>query len=365
MAGDRRRAERVSVRALVVEAPGAIAVQRREQRAAGPGDVRLAVLYAGICHTDHYILGGRHPAARYPLVPGHEVAGVVREVGAAVTSVGAGDRVAVMTDLPCGACAACRAGAERACSNRRQLGTSEDGGWQEELVVPASALVTLVGTDLSTADGALLEPAANGVAAVRAVGPVAGRRVVVIGPGPIGLLAAQCAQAEGASSVTVLGLPHDARRLEIARSLGLRAATPVGAEAAAEDASAVREQLPDGGADAVIQCAGAVAATRLALALVDDGGTVAVEGYAGDPTPIAVSPDELASRRLALVGVNGWTADDFRTARRCAAEGEIRLRPLATHVVGLDEVDRALALSRSYADGAVKVLLSPADEEAV
>jgi 2-desacetyl-2-hydroxyethyl bacteriochlorophyllide A dehydrogenase len=354
----------VSVRAVVVERPGAIAVQRRATRSAGDGDVRLSVLYAGICHTDHYIVGGRHPAARYPLVPGHEVAGVVRDVGAAVTSVGAGDRVAVMTDLPCGTCARCRAGVERACSNRRQFGTSEDGGWQEELVVPESALVTLAGTDLSAAEGALLEPAANGVAAVRAAGPVAGRRVVVIGPGPIGLLAAQCARAEGADAVTVIGLAHDASRLELARSLGLETADPVAPDLSADAAAALREQLPDGGADTVIQCAGAVAATRLARALLSDGGTVVVEGYAGDPAPVPVSPDELASRRLALVGVNGWTAADFAVARRHAAEGRIRLGPLATHVVGLEEVGRGLELSLSYASGAVKVLLAPSEEAA-
>jgi 2-desacetyl-2-hydroxyethyl bacteriochlorophyllide A dehydrogenase len=354
----------VSVRAVVVDRPGAIAVRRREPRAAGAGDVRLDVLYAGICHTDHYILGGCHPGARYPLVPGHEVAGVVREVGPAVTSVGAGDRVAVMTDLPCGACTACRSGADRACANRRQLGTSEDGGWQEEMVVPAFALVTLAGTELSAAEGALLEPAANGVAAVRAAGAVAGRRVVVIGPGPIGLLAAQCARAEGAGAVTVVGLAHDARRLELARSLGLDTAPPVGPDASMDEAAALCEQLPGGGADAVIQCAGSVSATRLALALVSDGGAVVVEGYAGDPAPVPVSPDELATRRLALVGVNGWTATDFLAACRHAAEGRLRLRTLATHVVGLEDVDRALELSRSYADGAVKVLLTPSGEEA-
>jgi L-iditol 2-dehydrogenase len=353
----------VSVRAVVVDGPGALAVRRREPRAAGAGDVRLDVLYAGICHTDHYILGGRHPGARYPLVPGHEVAGVVREVGPAVSSVAAGDRVAVMTDLPCGACAACRAGADRACVNRRQLGTSEDGGWQEEMVVPASSLVTLAGTALSTAEGALLEPAANAVAAVRAAGSVVGRRVVVIGPGPIGLLAGQCARAEGADVVTVVGLAHDARRLELARSLGLETAAPVGPDANPDEAAALREQLP-GGADAVIQCAGAVSATRLALALVSDGGAVVVEGYAGDPTPVPVSPDELATRRLALMGVNGWTATDFRAACAHAAEGRVRLRALATHVIGLEDVDEGLELSRSYADGAVKVLLAPSGAEA-
>jgi L-iditol 2-dehydrogenase len=354
----------VSPRAVVIEGPGALALRRREPSVAGPGDVRLDVLFAGICHTDHYILGGRHPAARYPLVPGHEVAGVVREVGTAVTSVAVGDRVAVMTDLPCGACAACRAGAERACADRRQLGTNEDGGWQDEMVVPAAALVPLGGTELSATAGALLEPAANGVAAVRASGSVAGRRVVVIGPGPIGLLAAQHARAEGAGSVTVVGLAHDGPRLELARSLGLRTASPVAPDAGADEAAALREELPEGGADAVIQCAGAVAATRLGLALVDDGGTVAVEGYAGDPTPIPVSPDQLASRRIALVGVSGWTSADFSTARRQAAEGLIRLAPLATHLVALDDVQRALELSTSYADGVVKVLLTPGGMEA-
>jgi 2-desacetyl-2-hydroxyethyl bacteriochlorophyllide A dehydrogenase len=352
----------VSMTAIVVSAPGHAGVERREPRAAGAADARVRVACAGICHTDHYILDGRHPAARYPLVPGHELAGVVCEVGAAVTSVGVGELVAVMSDVPCGTCARCRAGAEHACAHRRRFGTSEDGGWQEELVVPASALVALAGTDLSAAEGALLEPAANAVAAARAAGSLKDRRVAVIGPGPIGLLAAQCARADGARTVSLVGLAHDARRLEIGRSLGLDAALAISSEE--DEAAAVREQLPEGGADVVIQCAGAVAATRLAYGIVSDGGAVVVEGFAGDPAPIAVSPDDLAIRRLSLVGVNGWTAADFRTAHRLAAEGRIQLGPLATHTVALSEFDRGLELSTSYDAGVVKVLLRPDEREA-
>jgi L-iditol 2-dehydrogenase len=353
----------VSMTAIVVSGPGHAGVERREPRAAGAADARVRVACAGICHTDHYILDGRHPGARYPLVPGHELAGVVCEVGAAVTSVGVGELVAVMSDVPCGTCARCRASAQHACVNRRRFGTSEDGGWQEELVVPASALVGLAGTDLSAAEGALLEPAANAVAAARAAGSLVDRRVVVIGPGPIGLLAAQCARADGAGTVSLVGLAHDARRLEIGRSLGLDAALVIAGDED-EGAAAVREQLPEGGADVVIQCAGAVAATRLAYGIVSDGGVVVVEGFAGDPTPIAVSPDDLATRRLSLVGVNGWTPADFRTAHSLAAEGRIQLGPLATHTVALSEFDRGLELSTSYDAGVVKVLLRPDEREA-
>lgn len=348
----------MSVRGLRVHGPGSFGLDWHESGSMASDQVRVSLSYAGICHTDPYILSGRHPNVSYPLVPGHEMSGVVSEVGLGVEGVRVGDAVAVLSTLCCGRCSPCLAGLERQCRAPRFLGTTEDGGWQEELVVPELAIRVLTGTGVSLVEGAVLEPAANAYAAVEAGRLVGGENVVVVGPGPIGLLVAQQARAGGAGSVTVVGLPVDEDRLALARLLGANGTVVVDpAKDPVQARESLGEVIGDGQVDCVVQCAGAVGATRLALSLIGDGGRVILEGFSGSAERVHVSPDEITARSLTIAGVNGWTAKHFDAALERASRGVIDLRTVVTDIFLLDDYEEALR--RAVSPKAVKVAFSP------
>jgi L-iditol 2-dehydrogenase len=335
--------------AVVVGGPGEIGLEERPAPAPGEGEALVRVGLACICHTDHYILAGGHPAVRYPIVPGHEVSATVVAIGAGVRSVRPGDRVAIQTQLSCHRCPACADGRPADCPDVRQVGSTQDGGWQDLLVLPQDALYPIGG--LSLAEAALIEPAANGHAAVRSARVAEGDVVVVIGPGAIGLMALMMARLERPRRTIVVGRAVDERRLELARSLG--ADDVVGTDERAVEA--VMELTGGAGADAVIQCAGSVQATVTALAVAGRRGRVVIEGYAGRPGTISLSPDRLAVEQITLTGVNGWALADFEAALAHARARRLDLGALITHRYPLGDHAAAIARSQDYAGGAVRV----------
>jgi L-iditol 2-dehydrogenase len=335
--------------AVVMRRPGEIALEERPDPVPGDGEVLVEVAVATICHTDYYILDGTHPSVSYPIVPGHEFSAVVRDVGPGARSVRCGDRVAIQTQLGCHACRACADGRPADCAQVRQLGSTRDGGWQELLVLPEEALYPV--GDLSLTEAALIEPAANGHAAVRHADVAEGEVVVVVGPGPIGLMALMMARLKGAGSIIVIGRGHDRHRLRLARELG--ADQVVAADQTAADE--VLRLTGARGADAVIQCAGSVDAFALALAVVGRRGRVVVEGYAGVPDTVPVSPDRLAADQLTISGVNGWALADFTASIEHAQAGRLHLQSLVTDRFSLADYSDALARGRDYPGGVVKV----------
>lgn len=334
--------------AVVVERPGEVALEQRPEARPGEGEVLVDVAVATICHTDFYILDGSHPAVRYPVVPGHEFSGTVRDVGPGVISLRRGDRVVIQTQLACHVCPACVDGRPADCPRVRQLGSTADGGWQERLVLPEDVLYPV--GDMPLAEAALIEPAANGHAAVRRAGVREGDVVVVIGPGPIGLMALMMTRLHDAAQVIMIGRGHDRHRLELARSLGADCVF-------AFDEPDVDQvlRLTGGGADAVIQCAGSVDAAALALAVVARRGRVVLEGYAGVTDTIPISPDRLAAEQITITGVNGWALADFTAAIAHAQARRLQLGSLVTDRYPLTDYADALGRSRDYGGGVVKV----------
>jgi L-iditol 2-dehydrogenase len=338
------------VKAVVAGAPGRIALEERAVPTPAEGEVLVHVAYAAICHTDHYVLDGRHPAVRYPVVPGHEVSGRVVDAGAGVPAGVVGGKVAVQTEVGCGCCDRCARGQVGMCGAVRHLGSAVDGGWTEYVTVPARS-VTALGPEDSLLEGSLVEPSANGHAAVRVAEVRPGDLVLVTGPGPIGLLALQHALLKHPRAVILSGLEGDGFRLDVGRDLG---ATDVVAGGPEETAAAIRELTHGKGVDVVLQCAGAVEATRLALEVIADEGRIVIEGFAGSPETVAVSPDAMTTRRLRIEGVNSWEVRDFEAAARLLGSGKVRLRELVTHVYPLERFAEAIRES-TVTSRAVKV----------
>jgi 2-desacetyl-2-hydroxyethyl bacteriochlorophyllide A dehydrogenase len=307
----------------------------------GPGELLIAPTAVGICGTDVEIFEGRlvyfrEGWAKFPIVPGHEWVGDVVEVGDGVEGFAPGDQVTGETPLGCGRCARCLAGAYHLCALRTETGIlNRDGAMASRLVFPAAAAHGAGGIPARAA--ALLEPASVALNGVRR-GNVEGRGVLVVGAGTIGLLAAQCARAEGAAAV--LAADTRADRLALAAELGFAAHQ----DGAGEDAY-----------DVALVCAGGEAALGFALRTVRPGGTVVVLGLSGAAT-VPVDMDSVVVRDLAVHGVLG-SPHVWPDAIELVRAGRVRTEPLVSATFALSQAREAL--ERLSAPGSLKVLIEP------
>jgi threonine dehydrogenase-like Zn-dependent dehydrogenase len=307
---------------------------------------------AGVCGTDVEFFTGhmvylRTGEARYPVRIGHEWCGVVTRAGDEASAAWLGQRVTGDTMLGCGHCDRCRNGRQHLCADRFEIGIR--GGWPgalaEQLLVPASALLPLPDRIGATA-GALVEPGGNALRAVRAAQISPGQastaqRLLVMGPGTIGLLAALIARARGAE-VHLLG--QDDRSLRFARSLGFGLVW-------------VRATLPRVPFDAVIDASTGVELPALAAELVEPGGRISYIGLSAEPslldTRTLVLKDVTATGVLSASGGLAETISLY-------ADGAVDPEPIVAATVGLDDVATVLAGRRPPEWGdAPKVHIDP------
>jgi threonine dehydrogenase-like Zn-dependent dehydrogenase len=257
-----------------------------------PGHALVRVKAAGLCHTDIDVLHGRYGEGRFPLVPGHEYAGVVEAIAADVTRVQPGSRVAVDPNLPCGECKACRKGLTNLCRDLKAYGVTHNGGFAEFSVVKANHLHDIGELPFDVA--ALAEPLAcvvNGLgSADLKTGPFGSQNALVFGAGPIGLLLALSLKAEGVETVTVADINEN--RLSFAQELGLKAAVSGSQELLA------RKRDFDFVADAT----GIASVVEGMIDFTADGGTVLVFGVCAPDARISVAPFEIFRRQIKLVG---------------------------------------------------------------
>jgi 2-desacetyl-2-hydroxyethyl bacteriochlorophyllide A dehydrogenase len=322
----------------VVTGPGECAVQDVDPPAAAPGEVVVDVARVGVCGTDLEFFTGEmtylHDGhAAYPMRLGHEWCGVVSAVGNGVAEAWLGRRVAGDTMLGCGRCHRCRSERQHLCQDRFEVGIrgGKPGALAEQLAVPASSLVALPDVVDDTA-GAMVEPGANALRAVWAADVHPGDRVLVLGPGTIGTLAAQFARAAGAE-VHVLGEREPS--LSFARSLGLDGVWTAG-------------DLPRLAFDAVIDASTAASLPALALELVEPGKRVVYIGIAAVPSTIDTRT--MLLKDVTAVGVlSGSPA--LPGAVEAYADGSVNPRPLVAATVGLEQVGDVLAGRRPVGAG--------------
>jgi L-iditol 2-dehydrogenase len=299
----------------------------------------LEVAGAGICGTDLHIADDEFPSVP-PVTMGHEVSGVVAEVGEAVDGSWVGARVVTETYFStCGSCDSCRAGRINLCPSRRSIGSAVDGGFARLVHVPARGLHRIPDW-LGGPVAALVEPLACVCHSLLDPARVAaGDDVLVIGPGPVGLLAAQVSRASG-GEVHVRGTPRDELRLDAARGLGFAVS--------ATDGDPVE-------ADVVVECSGSAAGIAAALGAARRGGRVVQIGLAGKP--VEVPFDLVCFRELTVTSGNASTPASWRRALGLVEERRVELEPLLSEVVPLEEWERAFAATRSGAG--IKFVLVP------
>lgn len=317
------------MRALVMTAREQAAVQDIPEPAAGPGQVVVDVRRVGICGTDMAFFRGTMPfladgRASYPLRPGHEWAGVVAAVGDGVDAAWIGGRVTGDTMLGCRECDRCARGRQHVCARRFEVGVL--GGWHgalaEQLLVPATSVFPLPDT-VSDAAGAMVEPSANALRAVRDAHVSAGQRVLVIGPGTLGLMAVAFAVAAGAE-VQVIG--RSAAGLELATALGAASVSVTG-------------DIP-GDFPVVIEASGGAGMPALAVDLAEPGGVIVLMGISGEPS--LVDTRQAVTNNLTVIGnLSGSPA--MAATIEAFASGSVDPLPLIAATVPLEQAPEVFA----------------------
>ena len=316
----------------------------------GPGEVLIRVAVAGICGSDLHAFEGRHPFRRAPMVLGHEVSGDVVAVGLDVAGVASGDRVTVEPLRTCGSCRYCREGTYNLCTARISAGT---GGWlgtfAEYFSAPA-AQVHLLPRGLDHEVGVLAEPLAVGTHAVRLarVGP--GEKVLVVGTGPIGLLAGVASQARGAALVACTDV--NPARLAHAARLGMRIH-----DASSERLEDELRALAPDGFDVVLLSVTSARAFDQALRLARRAGRVMVIPIFTGPIAFDVSVAQL--NELEVKGSMIYTREDFAAALAILAARSRELGAVVTHSVRLEEIGAALRLLSDPRTSAMKIAVVP------
>ncbi len=286
----------------------------------GAGEALVHVEAAGICGSEIEGYLGRTPNRVPPLVMGHEFAGRVTTVGEGVSRGVIGRRAAVNPLVTCGRCVACREDLRNVCLHRGLVGIDLAGGFAEDVVVAANALVVL-SDECDPRLGALAEPFANGVHAIR-LGSAARvpKTALVLGAGTIGVLTMQAARIAGIALVAV-SEPHPARR-EQALRLGADAAYPTAAAALVAAA-----ELAEGGFELVIDAAGVEGSRRLAVEALRPAGVAVMVGLHSDAASLPFH--RVVRQQLTVHGSYAYTDEDFERAARWLAEGRVELGTLA------------------------------------
>lgn len=314
------------MRAIVKTGPGAenVVLQSIAVSETLPGLARIEVLATGICGTDIHVAHDEY-GYEAPVVMGHEILGRVVAVGAGDDADWIGKRVACETYFStCGVCDWCRAGRRNLCPFRRSLGSFENGGFAEFVVLPIINLHELPEW-LGEYDGALSEPLAC-VTQCLMDPPVvnAGDRVLVTGPGAMGQLAAQVAKAHG-GQVTLTGLPKDAERLAVAAEMGIVVTT---------------EPVDEGAFDVVLECSGSAPGAAAAFRAARRGARYVQIGIFGKDVTIPF--DTILYKELTATSGFASTATSWHNAMRLIEQKLVTLGPLVTKIVPLSQFSEAL-----------------------
>src|SRR6266446_3365552 len=344
----------MSMKALLLKAPGEAILTEVERPAIGPEDVLIRSRAVGICGSDVELYRGTRPEGfyRYPLVPGHEWAGEIVAVGERVRRLSPGDKVVSECFLFCGTCRNCRMGLTNLCeAGYDEIGFTRPGGLAEYVAVPARQVHTLPGA-CSLEEAALLEPTAVVVHAFLRAQPQAGGTVVVVGDGNIGLLAVQVARLFSPAIIVVVGSRDE--RLQMGQRLGATHSI----NARQSDPLPLIHSLTNGqGADLVFEGGNRPSGVEQSILLARRGGTVVLEGIAGSDARLSLESDIFVLKHLTVIGIFGATSAAWSYAVQIFRCGLLNLASLITHRFALNEYQAALDTLVSRQSHTLKVLV--------
>jgi len=314
------------------------------------GEVLIKVGHVGICGSEIECVVQRHPRRQPPLIMGHEFAGTVVELGDGVTNLQVGQQVAVNPIIGCWKCRWCQQGRPNLCERRKLLSMQLPGAFAEFVVAPAENCHPLP-EGVTTREGAITEPVANAVHALRLAQTVLPERVIVFGAGPIGLVCAQVARAFGATFIAIVEVIP--QRIEIAKNFADAVINPQ-----TEDVLAKAKELTKGlGFDLALDAVGRSITRRLAVESVHPMGIVMWVGLHEDET--TVPGMQVIYGEKTVKGSSAYTDADFATALKLIASGKVEVKSWV-HEFPLEQgVEVFWKLARGETPEVVKALLHP------
>jgi len=332
----------------VMTAPGEIIFRQIDPPEPGEGEVLLRIQRIGICGSDMHVYHGRHPFTSYPVVQGHEFSAVVEKVGRGVTGLEPGMKVTSMPQIYCGECAPCRRGDYHICDKLKVQGF-QDSGCAQELWVTSANMVVPLPDKFTFEQGAMVEPLAVGVHAVRQAGSLAGKNVVVLGAGTIGNLLAQVANVE-ARKLLITDISD--YRLELAQKCGIQAVSNSGREPLKE---AVSRVFGEDGFEAAFECVGIENTMESAIENIQKGGWIVVVGVFGEKPRLNLG--FVQDRELTIRGTLMYKAEDYHRAVELISSGKVNLEPLISKVFPFEQYLDAYKYIIEQGDKSMKVFV--------
>ena len=358
------------MKAWVLGNPGELRLEEKVRPVPGRAEVLVRIDAVAICATDLDVIANGPPATingglpfNQGFTPGHEYMGTVAALGPGVDEFKVGDRIAVEIHAGCGQCKRCRSGMYTSCTNygknygnqnkgHRANGFTTNGGFAQYAINNINTLVR-VPDEMSDEEAALAVTAGTSMYGFTEMGGLlSGESVVVIGPGPIGLLAVAVAKALGASPVILVGTREN--RLAIGKKLGadhLVNAT----ETVVVDA--VRELNGGQGVDYVMECAGTEETINQAIKMCSRGGKICLAAFPHGKASIDVA--HAVMNNIYLFGIRGEGKSAVARAMALMAAKRFDAKLIHTHTFGLADLPEALRHARERIDGAIKVVVKP------
>jgi 2-desacetyl-2-hydroxyethyl bacteriochlorophyllide A dehydrogenase len=329
------------MKSVVIEQPNEISLWERDVPQPGPGQLMIQVMASGICGTDLHIYRGEY-MGKYPVIPGHEFAGVVAAVGSGITRFQVGDRVAVEPNIACDNCVNCLNNRQNFCLNWQAIGVTVPGGMEEYVIVPERAAFSI--GNLPFEIGAFMEPLSCVVHGVERAKIGLADQVAIFGAGPIGNLMLQMARIQGAAHITVLEI--NPGRAEAARQTG------------ADQVVNTFEELPPETYDIVIDATGAIPVMNRTIDFVRKGGTVLLFGVPPSGRNIEMEGFKIFQKGLTLLSSFTSVRNSFQ-AVDLLQSGQVRVDSLISHRLPLEDMPHALELIESRDPAVKKVIVQP------
>ncbi len=332
------------MKALVLKSPGRISYEEIEDPEPKAGEVKIRVRRVGICGTDKAMYLGKYSPGKLPIVLGHEISGEIVEVGDGVPEELVGKKATTEINLSCNLCYFCLNGMKTHCPYRKILGINCDGGMAEYVITREEA-VHLIGR-LDHSEGAMVEPLGAAIRTLELCPPRPGSKIAILGAGTISLLSLQLLR-KFSEEVYVISRRNEMKE-RMAISLGAKDFIPV-----QEAFRASKEITPEGqGFDYVLEGTGSKEGANLAISLARPMGTVVLKSTHGEISEVDVT--QAVVKELKIFGTR---CGPFDKAIEKISSGEVKVRPLITHVFKLSEYEEAFKASLSRES--VKVQLEP------
>lgn len=317
--------------------------------------VLVKIMNIGICGSDIHVYHGKHPFTKYPVTQGHEVSGEVIKVGKNVAQFKTGQKVTIEPQVYCGHCYPCRHGKYNLCEELKVMGFQTTGTASEYFAVDASK-VTPIPEDMSYEEGAMIEPLAVAVHAVKQMGDVSGMNIAVLGAGPIGNLVAQTAKGMGAAKVMITDISD--LRLEKAKECGVDVCVNT---KNTDFGEAMIDAFGPDKADVIYDCAGNNITMGQAIKYARKGSKIVLVAVFAKMATVDLAV--LNDHELDLDTTMMYRHEDYVDAIRLVSEGKIQLKPLMSKHFAFKDYQAGYEYIDNNRETTMKVLIDVDDSE--